>query len=732
MGATQPAMRLLLPPPQATDAASPWHAGELALQRSVGVVAHMDNAGRNFVRPCMPEQHRQFFPLLPFVVIGAVDRAGDVWATMRAGRPGFLHSPDPLRLAIASARDGADPADAGMEEGDAIGLLGIDLATRRRNRLNGTVRRQGRGAADAEADAGGFTLAVGQSFGNCPRYISTRAYAFTRDPALQSPLPPESGGALDERARRIIAAADSFFVASYIEGHDSKSGTRQVDVSHRGGLAGFVRVGDDGVLTVPDFSGNLFFNTLGNFLLNPRAGLLFVDHATGDLLQMAGEAEVVIDSPEIAAFQGAERLWRFTPRRVVFRPQGLPLRWSTDADGAAPSSLMTGTWGEAEARLQAAARATQWRPFRVARTVEESAVIRSLWLEPADGAARVPHLAGQHVPLRVVPHAADQKALVRSYTLSAAPSDGAYRISVKREGAASQQLHTLRVGDTVELRGPAGGFTIDAAQRRPAVLLAAGVGITPLLAMLRHIVFEGQRTRHLRPTWLFQSARSVVERAFGDEIDALVAAARDQVHRVRVLGTADGAEQGEDYEAEGRIDMALLQATLPFGDYDFYLCGPASFMQAMYDGLRGLNVADARIHAEAFGPSGLQRTPAPGGTAKAGGEVGGRTHGEAHGAQGAAAPATNSVPIVFARSGKEARWNPGDGSLLEVAEARGLAPAFGCRAGRCGTCKAKLLEGAVAYTAEPTAERDEGEVLVCCAVPAVAKEGESARLVLAL
>ncbi|NEK14386.1 pyridoxamine 5'-phosphate oxidase family protein [Rhizobium leguminosarum] len=298
------------------DATSPWHKGELAMQRSVGVAERMDGPGRNFVRKAMPEQHRAFFPMLPFVVLGAVDAKGDVWATVRAERPGFMVSPEPEILDVHLPRDAADPADAGMEDGDAIAMLGIQLETRRRNRLNGVIRR---------TDAGAFQVRVGQSFGNCPQYIQLRSSAFARDPDVPTEMPPLHSGQLDDRALGMIEGADTFFVASYV---DRENGERQVDVSHRGGNVGFVRVGADGVLTVPDFPGNRFFNTLGNFLVNPKAGLVFIDFETGDMLQMTGKVEVLLDSPEVASFQRAERLWRFTPEEIVLRPDALPLRWS--------------------------------------------------------------------------------------------------------------------------------------------------------------------------------------------------------------------------------------------------------------------------------------------------------------------------------------------------------------------------------------------------------------------
>jgi predicted pyridoxine 5'-phosphate oxidase superfamily flavin-nucleotide-binding protein len=319
---------------------SPWHTGALAIQRSVGVAERMDALGRSSLRNFLLEQHREFYPLLPFIALGAVDPAGDAWATLRAGRPGFLSSPDTKTLSFHLGRDANDPADIGMNDGDSVGALGIDLSTRRRNRLNGTVRRNG---------TTGFSIEVVQGFGNCPRYIHNRNPAFTRDADAPATSPPQISSALDAHARAMIAEADTFFVASYV---DTEDGTRQVDVSHRGGKPGFVRIDQDGTLTIPDFNGNLFFNTLGNFLVNPRAGLVFVDFSTGDELQLTGDAKVILDSAEISAFHGAERLWQFKPRRVIFRKDALPLRWS-EGTGASPHSLRTGDWETAEQRLQA-------------------------------------------------------------------------------------------------------------------------------------------------------------------------------------------------------------------------------------------------------------------------------------------------------------------------------------------------------------------------------------------
>ena len=660
-----------------------WHAGEIALQQQAGVAERMAEVGQRVIRDYMPDQHRDFYAQLPFIVAGSVDAQGDAWATLLEGQPGFIFSPNATTLDIAAQPDPRDPAAAGFTDGAPVGLLGIELHTRRRNRMNGVL----------SAIGGGFRVQVEQSFGNCPRYIQLRDFRFARSPDEPATGEIEVLSTLDQPALTTVTNADAFYVATYNE--------QQVDASHRGGKPGFVRVNDDGLLTIPDFNGNLFFSTLGNIHQNGKAGLLFVDYHSGDTLQMTGDASVILDSPEIAAFQGAERLWTFRPRRIVRRHAALALRWETEAGGISPASEMTGDWQSAAERLRASELAQRWRPFRVTKIVDESASIRSFRLMPDDGAGLLPHKAGQHLPIRVqLPDA--EKPLIRHYTLSVAPSDDFYRISVKRDGVVSRYLHDhLQVGDRLETRAPAGDFTIDAQETRPAVLMAAGVGITPMLAMLRHLVYEGRRKQRMRPTYFIQSARHKAERPFVRELDSLLAASQGAFKLVRVLSQTDEAEQGFDYDIAGRIDMSLLSQVLPFNDYDFYLCGPPQFTQAIYDGLRSYNIADQRIHAEAFGPSSLQRH---------------KDEAEPELAQPAVA--THDVPIKFMASLKEARWTPQSGSLLELAEARGLSPEYSCREGHCGSCKTRLLRGVVTYTTRPSASVAKDEVLICCAVPA--------------
>lgn len=667
---------------------SPWHAGEQQLQAHVGVAERMEEFGRKVIRTWMPDQHREFYQQLPFMLYGAVDAEGRPWASVLEGAPGFAHSPDPEHLHFATLPAADDPAL--LRNGEPIGLLGIELHTRRRNRLNGHV---------GDLNGGGFTLSVDQAFGNCPQYIQLRQ--FQRVP-LSDPQtrPSQHLDRLDDAATALIAGADTFFVASYVD----VEGQRSVDVSHRGGQPGFVRV-EGNRLTIPDFAGNLHFNTLGNLLLNPKAGLLFIDFSTGDLLQLSGRTEIILEGPQIEAFQGAERLWTFEVEKLVRRPAALALRWRFD--GMSPTSLLTGNWAEADARLQAQALGNRWRPLRVAKIEMESRNIRSIYLEPNDGAGLPVFQAGQHLPLRFT---LDGEVHIRTYSLSSAPSDGFYRVSVKREGRISTHLHEqIRVGDVLEARAPQGHFTVAPLERRPLVLLAAGVGITPLLSMLREVVYQGLRTRRIRPTWLVQSSRSLAEQPFRQELDRLLEEAGDAVRVLRLLSQPEvNAHQGEDFDLQGRIDADLLRNLLEVEDYDqidFVLCGPGGFTQGLYDSLRELDVSDRQIHAETFGPSTLKRRLDP----------------DANVLEQPPA-ATTSVPVVFERSAKEARWQPDGGSLLELAESRGLRPEFSCRGGSCGTCKTRLVSGAVNYPQPPADIPEAGHVLICCAVPAKSEQ----------
>lgn len=661
----------------------PFHSGEKAVQARLGVEARMLDVGRRVIRPYLPDQHREFYAQLPFVLVGSIDRRGRPWASVLVGEPGFMHSPDPTHLHIHARPVPGDPLEQGLAPGAPLGFLGIELHTRRRNRMNGRV--------EAVAD-GRLMVTVEQTVGNCPQYIQGRETEWAREAGDNRPRDTVALDHLDEPALALVRAADTLFVATRAPAEGEHPGS--ADVSHRGGRSGFARVEDERTLLIPDFTGNFLFMTLGNLQLDPRAGVIFIDFTTGDLLTLTGRAEVVWDGPELQAFEGAERAWRFHIEAGWRLSAALPLRWRFR--DWSPNSLITGSWDEAARRLEVQRLAQTWRPYRVAQVVDESSVIRSFHLEPADGLAQPAFEAGQYLPIRLQPGGA-AAPLQRTYTLSSAPGEAGLRISVKREGVASTFLHErVAVGDTIEALAPRGHFTFNATLRRSAVLIGAGVGITPMVSFARHLVAEGFRLRRTRPTHLIQVARNAQVRAFEPELQALATRAKGalKLHIVQ--------DDGAPGTRPGPLAIDTLRSILPFDDHEFFLCGPPGFMQALYDGLRELGVRDERIQAEAFGPASLKRRP----------------DGEAAVAAPPPLPPATEATVTFLRSGDTAVWTPSHGSLLEFAEGKGLSPPYACRAGHCGSCLTPLRAGRVTY-AEPTAWKPgEGEVLLCCARPA--------------
>lgn len=291
---------------------SPFHPGEQAIQRHLGIRDRLERVGRRIIRDYMPDQHRAFYNEQPWLFLGHVDDEGWPWASVLTGAPGFMTTPTARTLHVDAAPRPGDPLGEALTLGRALGALGIDLATRRRNRLALTL---------AATCGEGFRARVDQTFGNCPQYIHKRPL----NAATPGGAPARVIHDLDDDLKAFIAEADTLFVAS-AAGAQGDGPTLGADVSHRGGPRGFVELDDQGRLVVPDYRGNNHFNTLGNFALYPRGGLLFIDFDTGDLLQLTGEVELLWAGPEVARLDKAERAWRFTPRRGYWHPGALPLR----------------------------------------------------------------------------------------------------------------------------------------------------------------------------------------------------------------------------------------------------------------------------------------------------------------------------------------------------------------------------------------------------------------------
>lgn len=348
-----------------------------------------------------------------------------------------------------------------------------------------------------------------------------------------------------------------------------------------------------------------------------------------------------------------------------------------------------------------------FRPFRVARREfeDEARTVCSFYLVPEDGMPLPAFLPGQFLTFRLTRPGGggEGEALVRCYSLSDKPDPAHYRVSIKRvpapdggtlpPGRSSSHFHDhVQVGDLLQVRAPGGHFHIDPGSD-PVVLIAGGIGITPMLSMLNWCVAE-QPGREIRLYYGVRDGRELVQSA---HLEAL-AAAHANVH----LRLCFSAPRPEDLQHpgsyHGRVDVGLLRRELPLKPFHFHVCGPAALLESVVTGLDEWGVPSNRIHYEAFGPSTFRRpvsdVPEP-----------------------VVAGTSGDIPVTFARSGKTVAWRPGSGSLLDLAEANGVRMDSGCRSGSCGSCQTTIKAGEIRYLNLPDYDPEPGACLPCSCVP---------------
>jgi ferredoxin-NADP reductase/predicted pyridoxine 5'-phosphate oxidase superfamily flavin-nucleotide-binding protein len=626
----------------------PFHPGEIMLQHQAGSGIHdsVMSYAPKVIRPYMPDQHRDFYQDLPFIVAAARDGDDNMWATLLMNPKvisdknssndktsnvvlGAVASPDPVSLRLPAQLVPGDALDTSAwgKAGMDLGLLGIDFSTARRNRVNGWVDTD-------DSDSKVMSMHVTQSFGNCPQYIPSRQWWTPNSTTTNTNTLPHDGmkEAEDETAAslltsplrskslrpeqiRLLEQAETIFVATGYRGGDANGNDDDVrygnDASHRGGPAGFLQVSSDGTrITMPEFKGNNHFNSLGNLLMDNRMGITVPLLEQGGMLQLTGTAVVDMDTKRAAAlFPGALRLVTFTVVQVNQVPAGtLPIRWDLEV-------------------------ASQQRDLCVVAKVPESENVTSFYLEPTvlekTSSQEIieplwDFVPGQHLPIRLETAAGE---LQRTYSLSAAPTPRAnrYRISVKREpqGKASRFLHDqVGVGDVIQVRKPAGDFVLlntdrnnekIADQTRTVVLLSTGVGVTPLLSMLQHLVAlngdaksvdtdKRSTSNHEQIVWI-HGARDGAHHAFRDEVDDLkkMSLSHPVLLQTHIVYSRPTAQDTGRYDSKGRIDAKLVQELVPaLSHADFYLCGPGAFMANVTEGLERLGVDPQYIHFETF------------------------------------------------------------------------------------------------------------------------------------
>jgi len=457
---------------------------------------------------------------------------------------------------------------------------------------------------------------------------------------------------------------------------------------------------------------------VGIRLDEPRMPALLVTHGRpGFYLRVLDEGEVapgdaitkVASSQEQVTVRALNALLYVDPQpdpdelRRALRIPALSLGWqdSMRALLEAHDSHAGGNAGLVPPALQPA-----WAGFRSLRVVAkraETVDIVSLELDSADGVPLPGAAPGQFVTVQLHP-LGDASPLVRSYSLSGAPEASTYRISVKVEpnGAAGHLVRDrVDVGDRIDVAAPRGRFVLDPQppSARSVALLSAGVGVTPVLAML-HALSAASATRDV---WWVHGARNREEHAFAEEADELLASLPHAHRFVCYSAPSTHDIRGVDYDAAGRVTAdAIAAAGAPLAS-DFFLCGPIGFMDSMQAGLAALGVAPADVHTELFGAEGAITPGIVSGPAR-----------QPHAPEG---PAGAGALVAFVRSSLQVRWDDRFPSLLEFAEACDVPVRWSCRTGVCHTCETGLLDGRVAYDPEPLEAPAIGSVLLCCSRP---------------
>jgi ferredoxin-NADP reductase len=354
-----------------------------------------------------------------------------------------------------------------------------------------------------------------------------------------------------------------------------------------------------------------------------------------------------------------------------------------------------------------------WRDFRVVRREFEDAAQSqcSFYLQPVDGAPLQPYQPGQYltfslkVPGGVAAASVAGRGITRCYSLSDRPDPTGYRITIKRApppaaqpelppGVSSGYFHDrVREGDVLQVKAPSGHFFIDPDASVPAVFIAGGIGITPMMSMLRWCVTEQPE----RLVNLYYGVRSSGDHAFKRVLEGLAAAHPAFKLQVVYGNPGDADVLARDYQHVGYIDLALLRRTLPHGRHQFYVCGPPPMMQSLVPALREWGVQADDIHFEAFGPASVRPTgPVSNEPARA---------------------SSASIDVRFSRSGRTLAWEGEDANLLDFAERHGLAVESGCRSGSCGACQTRLLSGVVTYADKPDHDIQQGHCLLCVGKP---------------
>jgi uncharacterized protein len=594
---------------------TPYHEGEKFVQEKLGVVDTARMNGR-VINNTIPGGALNFIAQQSMVILGSVDTDEQVWASALFGTPGFIHAIDQHTIEINLLETGTGPSDPlwkNIETHNRIGMIVIELGSRRRLRVNGRMSKTSNDS---------YQIDIDQAYPNCPQYIQRRHINRAKKHSAHNITLGISGKELTDYQKKLISSADTFFVTS---AHSE----RGVDASHRGGQPGFVNILNNTLLRIPDYPGNSMFNTLGNFQVNPHAGLVFIDFENKKLLQLSGQANViwqVNDSEVVTA--GTSRFWEFNITSWIESNIAFDIEWEyLDASPFNPKPYDDNKAEEKELLLT------------VEEITQQSDNIKSFKLI-SDNKQNLPEFdSGAHLQITLNK---DSNQLVKHYSILSHPDNRHYyEIAVLNEPhgkGGSIHMHTqIKQGDTLLCSSPKNEFPISK-DAEHSILIAGGIGITPMLSMLQKLTSQNKSVE------IHYTVKHQTDFIFKDKIKK-IAGEHSYFYASRDQGS--------------RIDLATLMKKSEQGTH-IYVCGPVRLINAVRDLGNENNWQDNHIHFESFGAQSNTNN--------------------------------KDIEIHLSKSDKTMTV-PADKSILDYLLEQNIDVPHQCKRGECGLCITNVLKG---------------------------------------
>lgn len=604
-----------------------FHPGELTVQ---ALANEADIAQRNgtVVSKHIIKGALAFIGQQSMTVVSSTDENNQIWTSVLFGEPGFITAQDDQHILIDRDKiiqQPHDPLWKNIEQNSQVGLVIIELSTRRRLRVNGNISLLSNGQ---------YQVTVAQAYPNCPKYIQRRQPNLSAGVLTYHAPTPKFGSELTAKQLSLITKSDSFFVGSGVTDHHN-------DASYRGGAPGFVNIVNNRQLLIPDYKGNSMFNTLGNFESNEHAGLVFIDFESNKLLQLTGTAKVLWDQDdETNVTGGTKRYWHFNVSR--WQETALPpaLNWTFfEYSPHNPKPLVS-----------------EELSLVVADITQQSDRIKSFKLTAKDGGILPAFEPGSHLPLEI--ELSTKNTLIRHYSITSSSHDNRfYEIAVQREkngGGGSNYMHEqLSLGQTIKGKYPVNAFAL-CSPGKHHILIAGGIGITPILSMLRQLAQKNESYE------LHYSVKTDNDLAFKAEILKLAGNnAHFYVSRAMSNNGKSAKQNSSEEFLPTRLDINSLFKEGTKSNH-VYICGPIKMIAAVKDKADENNWQPNHIHYESFGSS-PQETD-------------------------------RAIKVKLQKSGQVIVIDPKE-TLLDGLLAANIKVPFECKRGDCGMCVTEYVEG---------------------------------------